>query len=503
MFIETNLMRAVERGKFDEIREILQNEEKECTSCIGTVCLCKACAMNRNDIVELLLQHGANPDYQLCKLHSGPLKVNNPIAHTERVYDNNYWQAIQLVNVTENDDTSSEHADNDTPPASRTPSVTSGSPVATSSCHMNVMVGFQCVQLPLIVACKSKIDFDIIKQLVEAGASVNAKDAGGQTALHAAAESQNVDVVQYLLEHNASVDIASDFQAKTPLANACTISKYPQVIRTLIAAGSDVGNLGILGQRPLYEAILNPFIGREAVQILIDAGADLRQDYYMIVATTEGSCSTMETLHKHGAPTDPGVAYKSALHAACKRTSVSVDRVLMLLAWGADVNRICPYGGRPLEFACQDFQLEKIRVLMGWGANLNISGCLTVPSWSWHLDWCNQYIAMMKLLIAGGLRMDSNLCQAIVTYVGRLPGRKGVRAKVISFLKSLAHTIPKLSDLCRLKIRNCLAPKIDENVNKLEMLPESIRSFLCLKDLVGASNNGPSKRRRLQCSIYS
>ncbi|XP_041366342.1 serine/threonine-protein phosphatase 6 regulatory ankyrin repeat subunit A-like [Gigantopelta aegis] len=499
MFDEKQLLRAVERGTLDEIRNVLKGEDSGCTSCIGTVCLCRACAMNRKDIVELLLQYGAKPNYQPCNLHVLPPVYKTCGMHPERGCDNNYWQAIQLVNVNENRHTPPVNTGNSYIPQRR-PISDSGNPVANSccSCPRNIVIGFRCLQLPLIVACSTRrIDLNIVRQLVDSGASVNAKDASGLTALHAAAESQGKAIVGYLLEHGAQVDGVSDFQGKTALTIACAISKDPQVIQILLAAGSDVNAMGMLGQRPLYEAILNPFIGQEAVQILLDAGADVQQDYYMMTATIEGSRSVMETLHRHGALIDPAFVGKSALHAACKRTSVSADRVLTLLTWGADVNRLCPFGLRPLEYACRDFQLEKVRILMGWGADLNLLGCLTGSSWSWHLDWCNQYIAMMKLLVAGGMRVDNSLCDALVACVGKLPGRKGFRAKVISFLKSLTQNPPKLSHLCRLTLRSCLSPRIDENVQTLDMLPESVRYFLCLNELIGASNSDPSKRKTL------
>nr|WP_223158721.1 ankyrin repeat domain-containing protein [Wolbachia endosymbiont of Pentalonia nigronervosa] len=67
---------------------------------------------------------------------------------------------------------------------------------------------------PFQAARSGKIN--IIKDLLEKGADVNARDNDDKTVLHLAAENGYMDVVEYLLEKGINVD-AKDDQGRTAL----------------------------------------------------------------------------------------------------------------------------------------------------------------------------------------------------------------------------------------------------------------------------------------------
>ena len=82
-----------------------------------------------------------------------------------------------------------------------------------------------------------------VRELIAAGADVNARNYKGQTALHCAARAGFRDIVALLLDHGAIVD-AEDDQGQTPLATALRSTvkdkaKLRDVARLLAAAGAN------------------------------------------------------------------------------------------------------------------------------------------------------------------------------------------------------------------------------------------------------------------------
>lgn len=99
----------------------------------------------------------------------------------------------------------------------------------------------------------------IVRQLIAAGADVNAAARDGRTPLHWAADFDVPDAVPLLLRAGASVD-ARDEDGATPLFTA-----RPEVARLLIAAGADVRATDREGNVPLHRnyqaALLAPGVG--------------------------------------------------------------------------------------------------------------------------------------------------------------------------------------------------------------------------------------------------
>lgn len=118
---------------------------------------------------------------------------------------------------------------------------------------------------PLMMASKLG-NLPVARELVDAGADVNAYDMGTKDkfpALYLAAQSGHADIVQYLLEHGA--DVRPQGCALTPLYYAC---KYmPPDLRTPLAARTN----------------------REVIDLLIKAGADINDRGADLDADTEAA----------------------------------------------------------------------------------------------------------------------------------------------------------------------------------------------------------------------
>ncbi|CAK9192697.1 unnamed protein product [Sphagnum troendelagicum] len=79
-------------------------------------------------------------------------------------------------------------------------------------------------QTSLLLSYASKGDVDAVKQLLDEGASANASDYDGRTALHLAASEGHVPVVELLLQHGVDVNHV-DRWGDTPLADSRKYTK--------------------------------------------------------------------------------------------------------------------------------------------------------------------------------------------------------------------------------------------------------------------------------------
>ncbi|CAK9191193.1 unnamed protein product [Sphagnum troendelagicum] len=79
-------------------------------------------------------------------------------------------------------------------------------------------------QTSLLLSYASKGDVDAVKQLLDEGASANASDYDGRTALHLAASEGHVPVVELLLQHGVDVNPV-DRWGDTPLADSRKYTK--------------------------------------------------------------------------------------------------------------------------------------------------------------------------------------------------------------------------------------------------------------------------------------
>jgi ankyrin repeat protein len=104
---------------------------------------------------------------------------------------------------------------------------------------------------------------EVVKLLVSAGADPSAPSTGrdgeiGETPLHYAASSDDVDVAAALIDAGADIEAPGGSITGTPLANAVGYGCW-HLARLLVARGSRIGSLweaAALGDRPRVEELL-------------------------------------------------------------------------------------------------------------------------------------------------------------------------------------------------------------------------------------------------------
>ena len=98
-------------------------------------------------------------------------------------------------------------------------------------------------------------NIEAVKQYLDGGADVNAKDGGGWTPLHHAAEAGHKEIAELLIANGADVNAKDkDRSGSTPLSKA-VIEGHNEIVELLIAKGADVNAKTDAGETPLDNAI--------------------------------------------------------------------------------------------------------------------------------------------------------------------------------------------------------------------------------------------------------
>ena len=180
---------------------------------------------------------------------------------------------------------------------------------------------------------------DSVQLLCERGADVNAKDKGGNTALHFAAGHGNRALVELLLKQGANIEATEREYGNTALMNAAKYGRDSIAI-ILLQAGAIVSRTAREGSTALSIAAI---YGNEGVgKILLDNGADL------------------ETQADYGfTPLFPAANWDK------------VEMVKMLLAAGAKVETRLHSGATPLISAVAVGSRASMEILLDAGSNID------------------------------------------------------------------------------------------------------------------------------------
>jgi len=225
---------------------------------------------------------------------------------------------------------------------------------------------------PLIDAVK-KQDHQAVRALLKRGVSINAPEADGFTALHWAAQRNDLPLVELLLAAGANVRASTRYNI-TPLYLA-TINGNAAIIEHLLDAGADANGTAEDGQTMLMSAALS---GKaDAVRLLLTRGAkvDTKEPYKgqtaLMWAAAEGNTAAVDVLLEAGADLTlkSNGGFTPLLFAV---RNAHIQTTLALLKRGANVNDVAPDGSSALSMATVNAYFELASVLLEHGANPNL-----------------------------------------------------------------------------------------------------------------------------------
>ena len=255
----------------------------------------------------------------------------------------------------------------------------------------------------LLMAVARTGNTDTAKLLLDKGADVNAAETwGGQTALMWAASQQQPQMIALLLEHGATVNargkdhdwprfVTSEPRTKpldlggfTPLLYAAR-EGCEACVTALLDGGADIDMPDLWGQTPLILATLN--LHYDTANILIERGADVKRwDWW-------GRTALYNAIDLHL----PTSSTRGDLPSTDKLTALDIARTLLEKGTYVDMrlkaeppfrggdrgytdgsadSRVVSAGSTALHKAAKAGDLEAVKLLLEFGANVDVSNVL-------------------------------------------------------------------------------------------------------------------------------
>ena len=254
-----------------------------------------------------------------------------------------------------------------------------------------------------------KSNLENVSSLVRRGAKVNKPERGGATPLLLAVHLNRPEIMTYLLNQGASVNLDDSYD--TPLTVAVR-KQHLEIVKVLVDSGAKINVVNIDGLSPLFWAIKQDDV--KLLKLLTRKGIpkkakDSSGDSPFIAAAKNGcSRETIQCLVKNGAH-----IHETALICAATKGQLVVIQVLV--ENGADGNMVGPDGNTLLATAVRYRQNPAARYLTSLGVNV----CKVGKNGKTPLLWAiqNQDLDMIKWLLDRGAAyiLDSVFLDAIAT----------------------------------------------------------------------------------------
>jgi len=208
-----------------------------------------------------------------------------------------------------------------------------------------------------------------LRELIDAGADVNAEDGSGKTMLMDACMHKHGDEIVRLLLDNGADANARDEDGWTSLMYAVK-GGHAEVVKMLLDAGADANARDEDGWTSLMYAVKGGHA--EVVKMLLDAGADVNAGggTALMHAAGGGHAEVVKMLLDAGA--DANARDRHRLTALmCASWNGDTEVLELLINAGANVNVKDKLGKTALIIAAERLQFEIIPVLIDAGANVN------------------------------------------------------------------------------------------------------------------------------------
>jgi ankyrin repeat protein len=239
----------------------------------------------------------------------------------------------------------------------------------------------------------------MMQLLVQAGAKVRHRDRAGSAAMDEAAGRGALRAVEFLAANGAEIDAPNPLTGETPL-NEAACRGDAEIVAFLLKHGADPGRRDLSGSTPLENAVRYRQITAVHALLTLDGGATGRESALLDDAVLRGDMETARMLASGGADVEArGRAGSTPLDDAALKGNAAI--ALILLESGANIEARNAYGATPLHDAALSGQVQVAKMLLDWGADVNAreSESGSTPLYS---AAAMGHAAMAELLLARG-----------------------------------------------------------------------------------------------------
>ena len=288
---------------------------------------------------------------------------------------------------------------------------------------------------------------DVVKILLDNGASMKLPECLNTTALHMAILGRkNAEIIELLLTNGFKVD-AIDQSNRTPLILAI-YRKNDNVAKLLIKYGANVNAPGLKHGDRLLHLALRQRNSHAIIELLLIYGADVnalnnRFETPLLIAIMKNDNVIMKNdnvaklLIKYGANVNaPGLKHGDRLLHLSLRQRNSYAITESLLLYGADVNALNDRFETPLLIAIMNTHCEKVyQLLVGYGANIGFKS---------HTSFG---FPLLHLAIGMRGRRNKNVINPLISSgsppLEKIKNKEGDNALEYSFKLDVSLSIPK------------------------------------------------------------
>jgi ankyrin repeat protein len=234
-------------------------------------------------------------------------------------------------------------------------------------------------------------DADRVRELLDAGADVNVRNADKQrlqyTPLHWAAYYGHLEIAEILISRGADLD-AEDPDYSTPLYLAAE-EGHPKVVEFLISKGAEVNvKSSWWGYTPLHRAAWGPVTMRKYLGGRTVSEAELNENYLEIVGMLLEKGAKVDVLDNDGkTPLDQAIGNGEKEIAVLLRKHGAEHGTIDAAAYGGDIKAVKGFlangvevnvkggsiMGTPLHYAAQGGHLDIVELLLAKGAEVNVT----------------------------------------------------------------------------------------------------------------------------------
>lgn len=216
-------------------------------------------------------------------------------------------------------------------------------------------------------------NFKQVKELVmNATESINEKDESGSAPLHAAANSNQLEIAEYLLELGADIEIRNQY-GRSPLLCVAFMTGSVEMASLLIEHGADVNAADVQGATPLKLAGWRGYRG--LIDLLLAEGAEVETSGiagYLLFnsALQHGLNRLYAALIDNGFEVPQAESGRNLLHSAAQGGSAEI--IKSLIEKGFEVGKTDIYGWTPLHYAARGGHARAVQLLIENGADFNV-----------------------------------------------------------------------------------------------------------------------------------